>query len=143
MGNGFGDREIANIIKKGQMLPAQDNFYDGDGRNDRTRNDLLYDVSPTDSQIMALIRICADADEEYVGKEKADLLLIPHTCHIGSSISIPELIEVHGSYLKDTAFIVTANALNGNEPIYDTQGRVVSERKEYKKNKYHETVFIG
>ncbi len=136
-----GKSVTAYIIKKGQILSAQKSFY----FHLDPRRDILYDVSPSNIPIKALIRICADGGDEYTGSEKAELFLLPHACWLGKgnnlrNIGSPELAEIHLPSLKKNALIVTADTQNGNQPIYDLEGRIVSKQKQYQGFQYHEAV---
>lgn len=131
---------IVYVLKGGQIIEAQRSL---DGTID-SRGDMLYNVSAGSSEINALIRICADAGEEYAGTKKADLLLVPHASFLGQNtrnIGIPELIDIHRKSLKKNALIVTADQHRGNEPIYGLDGKVVSQLRSYGDYRYHEATF--
>jgi len=133
------NQTVVYIIRRGQMLPLQKGM--DSPINDWS--DLIHNVSPTNFPVKGLIRVCADGGDEYTGREKADLFLLPHACWLGEGnnhrdIDSFKLAQIHRQSLKKTALIVTSDKGGGAEPIYNLKGEVVSRSKSYNGFDYYE-----
>ena len=111
-----------HIVKKGQIIKAQ---LDGaaclsDDENEKLRYlkaDQLYNVSYTPKRkVLALSRICADADTPYEGAGKADLLLLPTADDLEDRLG--SIIQSHKEHLKPNALIVQCVMHEGGRFIY-------------------------
>jgi len=116
------------IIRKGQIIKAQLDaaalLSDNEDEKLRYLNaDKLYNVSYTPKRkVLALSRICVDADTPYEGAGKADLLLLPTAEDLENCLG--SIMRSHKEHLKPNALIVQCQMHNGSRFIYS-----LSEKK--------------
>lgn len=106
----YGDHTIEEIRKKESLFKEQDK---------------VYDVSPHEEEVKALIRICADYVVPTEVKEKIDLLIIPSSIDHSDNFNISQFERIS----KENTLIIYSIKDNISGGIFDINLNRVGETK--------------